>query len=92
MICTASGGNVTGSSSLTGPGLPNSGLSLMALGSIGYTGENTYTVTSGILSNDVGSVYYCTASNDLSSPRKTLMLARTYSRTCPHVTTCRSSA
>ena len=84
VTCTASGGNVTGNSSLTGPGLPNNGLSLMALGTIGYTGENTYTVTSGILSNDVGSVYNCTALNNLSSPRKTLVLAGTQL----HLSTC----
>ena len=58
VTCTATGGRLT-TGSLTGPGLPDSGLSLEAEGSIGYTGENTYSVTSDTLSGDVGLVYTC---------------------------------
>ena len=84
MTCVATGGVITGSNSLTGPGLPDSGLSLVAEGSIGYTGENTYSVTSDTLSEDVGSVYTCTARNDVSSPQTTLELAGSY--TCYYLT------
>ena len=75
MTCRATGGRLTGSNSLTGPGLSSSGLSLVAEGSIGYTGENIYSVTSVTLSEDVGSVYTCTARNDVSSPQMTVTLA-----------------
>ena len=75
VTCRATGGRLTGSSSLTGPGLPDSGLSLVAEGSIGYTGQNTYSVTSDTLSEDVGSVYSCTARNAVSSPQMTVTLA-----------------
>ena len=78
MTCRATGGRLTGSNSLTGPGLPDSGLSLEAEGSIGYTGQNTYSVTSDTLSEDVGSVYTCTARNDVSRPQTTLELAGSY--------------
>ena len=74
VTCVVTGGRLT-SGSLTGPGLPDSGLNLEAVGSIGYTGENTYSVTSVTLSEDVGSVYTCTARNDVSSPQTTLELA-----------------
>ena len=74
MTCRATGGRLT-TGSITGPGLSNSGLSLVAEGSIGYTGENTYSVTSDTLSEDVGSVYTCTVRNDVSSPQTTLELA-----------------
>ena len=90
MTCIATGGVITRLNSLTGPGLPDSGLSLVAEGSIGYTGENTYSVTSDTLSEDVGSVYTCTARNDVSSPQTTLDLAGSY--TCYYLTcTCRST-
>ena len=74
VTCVATGGRLT-TGSITGPGLSSSGLSLVAEGSIGYTGENTYSVTSDTLSEDVGSVYTCTARNDVSSPQTTLELA-----------------
>ena len=77
VTCVATGGRLT-TGSITGPGLPDSGLSLVAEGSIGYTGENTYSVTSDTLSEDVGSVYTCTARNDVSSPQTTLELAGSY--------------
>ena len=84
VTCIATGGVITDSNSLTGPGLPDSGLSLEAVGSIGYTGENTYSVTSDTLSEHIGSVYTCTARNDVSSPQTTLELAG--SDTCYYLT------
>ena len=69
MTCTASGGTVV-SSSLTGPGGVN--LELQPLGSIGRTGQNTYSVTSGTLSGrSNGDTYQCTAAANLSSPDAT---------------------
>ena len=66
MTCTASGGTVV-SSSLTGPGEVD--LELQPVGSIGRTGQNTYSVTSGILSGrNNGDTYQCTAAANLSSP------------------------
>ena len=66
MTCTASGGTVV-SSSLTGPG--GVALELQQEGSIGRTGQNTYFVTSGILSGrSNGDTYLCTAAANLSSP------------------------
>ena len=66
MTCTASGGTVV-SSSLTGPGGVN--LALQPVGDVGRTGQNTYSVTSGMLSgrND-GDTYQCTAAANLSPP------------------------
>ena len=66
MTCIASGGTVV-SSSLTGPGGVD--LELQPVGSIGRTGQNIYSVTSGTVSgrND-GDTYQCTAVADLSSP------------------------
>ena len=65
MTCTASGGTVA-SSSLTGPGVD---LELLPVGSIGRTGQNTYSVTSGTLSGrSNGDTYQCTAAADLPSP------------------------
>ena len=66
VTCTASGGTVV-SSSLTGPG----GVELepLPVGSIGRTGQNTYSVTSGTLSGrSNGDTYQCTAAANLSSP------------------------
>ena len=66
VTCTASGGTVV-SSSLTGPGVVD--LELQPLGSIERTGENTYSVTSGILSGrSDGDSYQCTAAANLSPP------------------------
>ena len=66
VTCTASGGTVV-SSSLTGPGGVD--LELQPAGSIGRTGQNTYSVTSGTLSGrSNGDTYLCTASADLSPP------------------------
>ena len=66
MTCTASGGTVV-SSSLTGPG--GLDLELQPFGSIGRTGQNTYSATSGTLSGRKnGDNYQCTAEADLSSP------------------------
>ena len=65
VTCTASGGTVA-SSSLTGPG---EDLELLPVGSIGRTGQNTYSDTSGTLSRrSNGDTYLCTAGADLSSP------------------------
>ena len=66
MICTASGGTVV-SSSLTGPGGVD--LELQPVESIGRTGQNTYTVTSGTLSGrSNGDTFQCTAADEVSSP------------------------
>ena len=66
MTCTASGGTVV-SSSLTGPGVVD--LELQPVGSIGRTGQNNYSVTSGTLSGrSNGDTYNCTAAADLSPP------------------------
>ena len=66
MTCTASGGTVV-SSSLTGPGGVD--LALQPVGSIGRTGQNTYSATSGTLSGrSNGDTYQCTAAADLSAP------------------------
>ena len=66
MTCTASGGTVV-SISLTGPGIV--ALELQPVVSIGRTGQNTYSVTSGTLSGrSNGDTYQCTAAANLSSP------------------------
>ena len=66
MTCTASGGTVV-SSSLTGLGGVN--LELQPVGSIGRTGQNTYSVTSGTQSGRSNEdTYQCTAAADLSPP------------------------
>ena len=66
MTCTASGGTVV-SSSLTGPG--GVALELQPVESIGRTGQNTYSITSGTLSGrSNGDIYLCTAVADLSPP------------------------
>ena len=66
VTCTASGGTVV-SSSLTGPGGVD--LELQPVGSIGRTGQNTYSVTSGMLSGrSNGDMYQCTAASNLYSP------------------------
>ena len=71
VTCTATGGTLS-TSSLTGPGLGGGGLQLEAEGSIGRTGQNTYSVTSGILSGQSnGDTYTCTAMNNVSSPERT---------------------
>ena len=66
MTCTASVGHLI-NGSLAGPGLPSSNLTLQAVGTIGYAGENMYSVSSGPLSENIGSVYTCTAANSVSS-------------------------
>ena len=66
VTCTASGGTVV-SSSLTGPG--GIDLELQPFGSIGRTGQNVYSASSGILSGrSNGDTYQCTAAADLSPP------------------------
>ena len=66
MTCIASGGTVV-SSSLTGPGGVD--LELQPVVSIGRTGQNTYSDTSGTLSGrSNGDTYHCTAAANLSSP------------------------
>ena len=78
MTCRATGGTLS-NSSLTGPGLGGDGLQLQPVGSIGRTGQNTYCVTSGILSRQSnGSTYTCRAMNDVSSPEMTTVLAGIY--------------
>ena len=66
VTCTASGGTVVGSS-LTGPGEVD--LQLRPVGSIGRTGHNSYSVTSGTLSGrSDGDTYRCTATDKVSLP------------------------
>ena len=66
VTCTAIGGTVV-SSSLTGPGGVD--LELQPVGSIGRTGQNTYSVPSGTLSGrNNGDTYQCTAADEVSSP------------------------
>ena len=66
MTCTASGGTVV-SNSLTGPG--GVAHELQPVGSIGRTGQNTYSVPSDTLSGrSNGDTYQCTAAADLSPP------------------------
>ena len=66
VTCTASGGTVV-SSSLTGHGGVD--LELQPVGSIGRTGQNTYSVTSGTLSGrSNGDTYQCTAAAVVLSP------------------------
>ena len=66
VTCTASGGTVV-RSSLTGPGGVD--LVLQPVGSIGRTGQNTYSVTSGTLSGrSNGDTFQCTAAAAVSSP------------------------
>ena len=66
VTCTASGGTVV-SSSLTGLGGVD--LELQPVGTIGRTGQNTYSVTSGTLSGrSNGDTYQCTAAAAVSSP------------------------
>ena len=72
VTCTGTGGRLS-SSSLTGPGL-GSGLSLHRVGSSSDSGENTYYGTSDTLSADVGAVYTCNATNEVSSPHTTQVL------------------
>ena len=66
VTCTASGGTIV-SSSLTGPGGVD--LTLQPEGSIGRTGGNTYSITSGTLSGRSNEdTYQCTAAANLSPP------------------------
>ena len=75
MTCTATGGTLS-TSSLTGPGLGGGDLQLQAEGSIGRTGQNTYSVTSGTFSGQSnGDIYTCTAMNNVSSPENKTVLA-----------------
>ena len=77
VTCTATGGTLS-TSSLTGPGLGGGGLQLQAEGSIGRTGQNTYSVTTDTLSGQSnGDTYTCTATNDVSSPDSSTVLAGT---------------
>ena len=81
VTCTATGGTVS-TSSLTGSGLGDRGLQLQAEGGIGRTGQNTYNVTSGILSEQCnGDTYTCTAMNNVSSPENRTVLAGMYYHT-----------
>ena len=78
VACRATGGTLS-TSSLTGPGLDGGGLQLQAEGSIGRTGQNTYSVTSHTLSgHSNGDTYTCTAMNDVSSPQTREVLAGVY--------------
>ena len=75
VTCRATGGTLS-TSSLTGPGLDGGGLQLQAEGSIGRTGQNTYSVTSDTLSGlRNGDTYTCTAMNNVSSPEISTVLA-----------------
>ena len=75
VTCRATGGTLS-TSSLTGPGLGGGGLQLQAEGSIGRTGQNTYSVTSSTLSGQSnGDTYTCTGMNDVSSPEIREVLA-----------------
>ena len=76
MTCTATGGTLS-TSSLTGPGLDGD-LDLQAEGNIGRTGQNSYSVTSDIVSGQGlsnGSNYTCTAINNVSSSEISAVLA-----------------
>ena len=75
VICTATGGTLL-TSSLTGPGLSVS-LELHAEeGSIGRTGQNTYSVTSdSLFGRSDGDTYVCRADNELSSSNSSIVLA-----------------
>ena len=75
VTCRATGGTLS-TSSLTGPGLGGGGLQLQAEGSIGRTGQNTYSMTSDTLSGQSnGDTYTCTAMNNVSSPQISTVLA-----------------
>ena len=74
MNCRATGGTLT-TSSFTGPGLGGGGLQLQAVGSIGRTGQNTYSVTNTLSGQSNGATYTCRAMNDVSSPEMTTVLA-----------------
>ena len=75
VTCRATGGTLP-TSSLTGPGLGGGGLQLQAEGSIGRTGQNTYSVTSDTLSGQSnGDIYTCRVMNNVSSPEIRRMLA-----------------
>ena len=91
VTCTATGGTLS-TSSLTGPGLGGGGLQLQAEGSIGRTGQNTYSVTSDTLSGQSnGDTYTCTAMNNVSSPETSIVLEGTGSSSeliCMHEHTC----
>ena len=66
MTCTATGGAVL-TSSFTGPGGVD--LVLQPVGTIGRTGQDTYSVTSATISGrSNGDTYLCTARNGVSSP------------------------
>ena len=65
VTCTASGGTVV-SSSLTRPGEKD--LELQPMGSIGRTGQNTYSVNVTLSGRSDGDTYRCTAATNLSSP------------------------
>ena len=72
VTCRATGGTLS-TSSLTGPGL---GGGLQAEGSIGRTGQNTYSLTSDTLSgHSNGDTYTCLAMNNVSSPATSTVLA-----------------
>ena len=74
MICTATSGTLF-TSSLTGPGLGGGGPQLQAEGSIGRTGQNSYSVTNDTLSGySNGDIYTCTAINDVPSPDSSTVL------------------
>ena len=74
VTCRTTGGRAL-SISLTGPGITGGGgLSVVAEGTRQYRGQDNYTATSNTLSEEVGSVYTCTASNNVSSPEASLEL------------------
>ena len=74
VTCTATGGTLS-TSSLTGSGLRDGDLQLQAEGSIGRTGQNTYSVTSDSLSGQSnGDTYTCRAMNNVSSPMSSVVL------------------
>ena len=85
MTCTATGGTLS-TSSLTGLGLDGGGIRLQAEGNVGRTGQNTYSVTSDILSGQSnGDTYICTATNDVSSPENSAVLAGTITYNCTYI-------
>ena len=66
VTCTASGGTVL-TSYFSGPGVMNS--ELQPVGTVGRTGQNTYSVTSDTISGrSNGDTYLCTATNGVTSP------------------------
>ena len=77
LTCFSYGGILT-SGALVGPGLPGSGLQLEPDRETEGTGENQYSVTTSVLSEDAGSLYTCTGINEVSTEFETIEVTGTY--------------